>query len=470
MQQRIAKAPHHAGQGEAPEVLVQGVEVSTVEQSEESPVGKQTLLEEMLSRDNLKRALQRVKSNGGAAGIDKMTVKELSPYLKQNWEAIKEQLLNGSYKPKPVRRVEIPKPDGGVRCLGIPCCLDRLIQQAMLQMLQGYWDPTFSDTSYGFRPKRSAHEAVAKAQEHIGRGYAWVVDLDLEKFFDRVNHDRLMAKIAERVKDKRVLKLIRAFLNSGVMEDGLVSPTDEGTPQGGPLSPWLSNVVLDELDRELAKRGHRHVRYADDCNIYVRSEKAGKRVMTSITRFITKKLKLKVNEAKSAVDKPWNRKFLGFTFSNGGYRRGPRRKIAPKAIKRFKDKIRQSTSRTGGRNIKQVIAGLIPYLRGWYQYFRFTQSKQDFEALDKWIKRKLRCMIWKQWGTRKKRYRELVQHGVRTYTAWVTMKSGHGPWRISRSPAVQQVLTASFFKTLGLPSLTEAYVLSSRRTAHYGPV
>lgn len=457
--------PQRTGQGETPEASLEGVEVSAVKQPGESPVSKETLMEEILSRDNLKRALQRVKANGGSPGVDKMTVQELAPYLKQNWETIKEQLLRAEYQPKPVRRVEIPKPDGGVRLLGIPCVLDRWIQQSVLQVLQGYWDKNFSEASYGFRPGRSAHQAVAKAQEHIGRGYGWVVDIDLAKFFERVNHDRLMAKIAERVKDKRVLKLIRAFLNSGVMKNGLVSATHEGTPQGGPLSPWLSNVVLDELDQELTRRGHRHVRYADDCNIYVRSQKAGERVMVSITHFITKRLKLKVNEAKSAVDKPENRKFLGFTFSNGGYRRGPRRKIAPKAVKRFKDRVRAITSRTGGKNLKQVVVALRPYLLGWVQYFGFAESKQDFESLDKWLRRKLRCMLWKQWRTAKTRYRELVRAGVRSYTAWVTTKSGHGPWRMSHSPAVQQALPARFFASLELPSLTEQYLLSSRRTA-----
>ena len=287
-----------------------------------------------------------------------------------------------------------------------------------------------------------------------------MVDIDLEKFFDRVNHDRLMAKVAERIRDKRVLKLIRAFLNAGVMENGLISPTVGGTPQGGPLSPLLSNIVLDELDQELTKRGHRFVRYADDSNVYVRSEKAGQRVMASITRFITKRLKLKVNAAKSAVDRPQNRKLLGFSFSKSN-----RRQLAPKAVRRFKEKVRAITSRTGGKSARQVIAKLKRYLSGWVQYFGIAQLKKDFELLDSWIKHRLRSMIWKQWGTGKKRYLELRRHGVRPYTAWVTIKSGHGPWRLSRSPAVQTVLNASFFVALGLPSLTEAYLLSSRRTA-----
>ena len=281
----------------------------------ESPAKTDRLMEEVCERENLKEALRQVKANKGSAGVDGMTVVALSDYLKRHWPAIREQLLSGTYKPQPVRRVEIPKPDGGgVRKLGIPCVLDRFIQQAVMQVLQRRWDRTFSDHSYGFRPGRSAHQAVAQAQQYIAEGHGWCVDLDLEKFFDRVNHDKLMGRIANRIEDKRLLKLIRAFLNAGVMENGLVSPSVEGTPQGGPLSPLLSNLVLDELDRELERRGHRFVRYADDCNIYVRSERAGQRVMESITRFITQRLKLKVNETKSAVARPRERKFLGFSF------------------------------------------------------------------------------------------------------------------------------------------------------------
>src|SRR6266581_4871343 len=283
----------------------------------ENPAGTNRIMEEVCERENLKAALRRVKANKGSPGVDGMTVVGLKDYLKQHWPAIREQLLNGTYEPKPVRRVEIRKLDGEVRKLGIPTVLDRFIQQAVMQVLQRRWDRTFSDHSYGFRPGRSAHQAVAQAQQHIAQGHGWCVDLDLEKFFDRVNHDKLMGQIAKRVEDKRLLKLIRAFLNAGVMENGLVSPSVEGTPQGGPLSPLLSNLVLDELDQELECRGHRFVRYADDCNIYVRSERAGQRVMESISRFITQKLKLKVNEAKSAVARPQERKFLGFSFTAG---------------------------------------------------------------------------------------------------------------------------------------------------------
>ena len=315
--------------GEAPKGLVGGTESLAAKHRTESPAITEQLMEEVCERENCKQALRRVRANKGSPGVDGMSIHKLAGHLKQYWPAIREQLLSGAYKPQPVKRVEIPKPDGGMRQLGIPTALDRLVQQMVLQVLQRSWDPTFSDHSYGFRPGRSAHQAVAQAQQYISEGYGWVVDLDLEKFFDRVNHDRLMARMAQRISDKRVLRLIRRFLQAGVMENGLVSSMEEGTPQGGPLSPLLSNIVLDELDRELERRGHRHVRYADDCNIYVRSQRAGERVMDGITRYLTTKLKLKVNQAKSAVAQPKDRKFLGFSFTGG---KEPRRRIAPKAI------------------------------------------------------------------------------------------------------------------------------------------
>src|ERR1700676_3709859 len=332
----------------------------------ESPASTNWLMEEVCERENLKEALRRGKANKGSAGVDGMTVGGITDYLKQHWPAIREQLLNGTYEPKPVRRVEIPKPDGGMRKLGIPTVLDRMIQQALMQVLQRRWDRTFSENSYGFRPGRSAQQAVAQAQQYIAEGHGWCVDLDLEKFFDRVNHDKLMGQIAKRVEDKRLRKLIRAFLKAGVREDGLVSPSVEGAPQGGPLSPLLSNLVLDELDRELERRGHRYARYADDCNIYVRSEQAGQRVMKSITRFITHKLKLKVNEAKSAVAQPQERKFLGFSFSAGPE---VKRVIAPKAVDRFKQRIREITRRAKGVSIETTMEELAPYMRGWRSYF-----------------------------------------------------------------------------------------------------
>src|SRR4051795_3863236 len=328
--------------GEAREVGREEIESLSTAHDTESPANTNRWMEEVWERDNLKEALRQVKANKGSAGIDRMTVGQLSDYLKQHWPSIREQLLNGTYEPKPVRRVEIPKPDGGVRKLGIPTVLDRLIQQAVMQVLQRRWDRTFSDSSYGFRPGRSAHQAVTQAQKYIAEGYGWGGDLDLEKFFDRVNHDKLMGRIAKRVEDKRLLKLIRAFLNAGVLENGLVSPSVEGAPQGGPLSPLLSNLVLDELDRELERRGLRFVRYADDCNIYVRSERAGQRVMKSVSDFLTRKLRLKVNAAKSAVAKPSDRKFLGFSFSDDPE---PKRTIAKQALVRFRRRIRDITRR-----------------------------------------------------------------------------------------------------------------------------
>ena len=357
--------------GEAREAGREETESLSTTNDPESPASTNRLMEEVCERENLKEALRRVKANKGSAGVDGMTVGGITDYLKQHWPAIREQLLNGTYEPRPVRRVEIPKPDGGVRKLGIPTVLDRFIQQAVMQVLQRQWDPTFSENSYGFRPGRSAQQAVAQAQKYIAEGHGWCVDLDLEKFFDRVNHDKLMGQIAKRVEDKRLLKLIRAFLNAGVMENGLVSPSVEGTPQGGPLSPLLSNLVLDELDRELERRGHRFVRYADDCNVYVRSERAGQRVMESVTQFITQKLKLKVNEAKSAVARPQERKFLGFSFSAGPE---VKRVIAPKALDRFKRRVREITRRAKGVSMKTTIEELAPYHAGLARLFRILRN------------------------------------------------------------------------------------------------
>jgi RNA-directed DNA polymerase len=355
-----------AGEGEALSGSSSRAEPSAAKPAPESPASAEQLMEEVCSRENLEIAWKRVRRNKGGPGVDGMTIDAAKDYLREQWPNIRSRLLDGTYQPLPVKRVEIPKPDGGVRKLGVPCVADRLIQQALLQVLQKHWDPTFSEHSYGFRPGRSAHQAVAQAQRYIAEGYGIVVDLDLEKFFDRVNHDMLLARVASRVSDKRVLKLIRAFLNAGVMEDGLVRPVDEGTPQGGPLSPLLSNLVLDNLDKELSRRGHRFCRYADDCNIYVRSQRAGERVMASVTRFLTEKLKLKVNETKSAVAQPEERKFLGFTIANDG----AERRIAPKALKKFEVKIRDLTSRTRGRSLEQIIEDLAPYLIGLARILR----------------------------------------------------------------------------------------------------
>ena len=439
------------GRSEAPTASVQGTEASTVERNAESPAIGEQWMEEVCGRENCKQALARVKANKGSAGVDGMTVQQLPEHLKQHWPAIREQLLNGTYKPQPVKRVEIPKPDGGIRKLGIPTVLDRFIQQAVMQVLQRRWDRTFSEHSYGFRPGRSAHQAVDQAQQHIAAGYRWVVDLDLEKFFDRVNHDRLMAKIAEKVSDKRLLKLIRAFLRAGVMEGGLVNPVDEGTPQGGPLSPLLSNIILDEFDRELERRGLRFARYTDDSNIYVRSRRAGERVMKSITRFITTKLKLRVNEQKSAVARPWERKFLGFSFTSAGI---PKRRIAPKAVDRFKERVRELTSRTKGVSIERMAEELTRYLRGWIGYFGRCETPPVLEGLEQWLRRRLRSAIWKQWKRGSVRFAELRKRGVGKDLAAQTAGSAHGPWRLAKSPAISFALPNAYFDGLRIPRLT----------------
>lgn len=379
-----------------------------------------------------------------------MTVFALKDYLNEHWPAIREQLLTGKYQPEPVLRVEMEKPEGGMRKLGIPTVVDRFIQQAVMQVLQNRWDRTFSESSYGFRPGRSAHQAVARAQQYIAEGFRYVVDLDREKFFDRVNHDKLMGQIAKRGEDKRLLKLIGAFLNAGVMEGGLVSPSVEGTPQGGPLSPLLSNLVLDELDREMQRRGHRFVRYADDCNIYVRSERAGQRVMESVTYFIETQLKLKVNSEKSAVAKAQARKFLGFSFTGGAK---PKRRIAPKARKRFRDKIRGMTRRKKGQSMKQRIEKLTQYLRGWRGYFGFCETPSVLEELDSWVRRRLRCAYWVEWKTGRRRFDALLRLGVSRELAANTAGSNRGPWRLSKSIALSQALCNAFFDSLGLPRL-----------------
>jgi RNA-directed DNA polymerase len=435
---------------EAPTASEGGTETLAAKRNAESPAITEQLMEEVCERENCKQALARVRANKGSPGMDGMTVHELPEFLKQQWPQIREQLLSGTYQPQPVKRVEIPKPDGGMRKLGIPTVLDRFIQQAVMQVLQRKWDPTFSEHSYGFRPGRSAQQAVEAAQQYIAAGYRWVVDLDLEKFFDRVNHDKLMAKIAERVSDKRLLKLIRSFLTAGVMENGLVSAVDEGTPQGGPLSPLLSNIVLDELDRELEQRGLRFARYADDSNIYVRSRRAGERVMASITRFLLAKLKLKVNDKKSAVARPWQRKFLGFSFT---FHREPKRRIAPKAIDRFKERVREITRRTRGISIERMVEELNQYLRGWLGYFGRCQTPSVLQGLEEWVRRRLRSVIWKQWKWGRVRFAELVKRGVGRDLAAQTAGSAHGPWRLAKSPALSIALPNVHFATLKLPKL-----------------
>ena len=439
--------------GETPIAAIEGSEVPMAKCKSESPALPDLLMEEVCQRENLCKALQRVKQNRGSPGIDGMTVKKLGGYLSQHWPTLREQLLQGSYLPQPVKRVEIAKPDGsGMRKLGIPTVLDRFIQQSLLGVLQKYWDQTFSQYSYGFRPGRSAHQAIAQSQRYVDEGYRWVVDIDLEKFFDGVNHDKLMGRLAQRIADRRVLRLIRGFLNAGVMENGLVSATTAGTPQGGPLSPFLSNVVLNDLDLELERRGHCFARYADDCNIYVRSERAAHRVMESISTFITGKLKLKVNQSKSHIGRPWKCKFLGFRLVFG---RQSKRSIAPVALGRFKDRVRELTSRTRGVPLTVMIAQLNRYLIGWRGYFGFCETPSVLQDLDSWIRRRLRSVVWTQWKRGRKRFANLRKLGVGKDLAAQTAGSGHGPWRISRSPALNQALPNTYLSALGLVKLVD---------------
>jgi len=436
--------------GEAPRTAARETEARAARADIESRAAVGLSMEAVVERNNLRKALARVKANKGAAGIDGMTFEDLTPHLKEHWPTIRAQLLDGTYKPQPVRRVEIPKASGGMRPLGIPTVLDRFIQQAVMQVLQADWDRTFSEHSFGFRPGRSAHQAVERAQAYIASGHGWVVDIDLEKFFDRVNHDILMGLIAKRVMDKRILKLIRGFLTAGVLADGLVSPSEEGTPQGGPLSPLLSNLMLDVLDKELEKRGHRFVRYADDCNIYVRSQRAGERVMESIEQFLAKRLKLKVNKAKSAVAKPNARKFLGFSFTGGSK---PRRRIAPQAIDRFKARVRELTRRTCGQSLSQVAKELSCYLIGWRGYFGFCETPSVLRELDQWVRRRLRAIAWKQWKHGSNRFAKLRRCGVGRDLAAQTASSPHGPWRLSNSPALAIALPNAFLGSIGLAIL-----------------
>ena len=409
-------------------------------------------LEQMLSADNMKRAWKQVKRNKGAAGVDGMTIEQAKPYLQPHWEEIKERLLAEQYHPQPVRRVDIPKPGGGERMLGVPTVLDRLLQQAMSQLLTPVFDPTFSASSYGFRPGRSAHQAMRSVREHISQGNTWVVDLDLSKFFDRVNHDILMSKIARRVHDKRLLRLIRSWLMAGMMSNGIKQRRIEGTPQGGPLSPLLANILLDGMDKRLEEAGHRFCRYADDCNVYVQSKPAGERVMKWMRSYLEERLKLKVNEAKSAVDRPENRTFLGFTFERG--KRKVKAKIAEKSWKRFQGRVRATTRRGQGCSLESVIERLNRYLQGWSGYYRLAETRSTMQQIDAWIRRRLRCFILRQWKRPKTRANELRKLGGKE--SW-SIISSKGLWRLSKSRAVHSGLNNQFFKEKGLYALSEAW-------------
>lgn len=412
------------------------------------------LMERVVAKDNMFYALHRVESNKGAAGIDGMTIESLRPFLKDQWPEIREQLLNGTYQPKPVRRVEIPKPDGGKRLLGIPTVLDRLIQQALLQVMNNIFEPTFTPFSFGFRPNKRAHSAVEKAREYIKEGHRWVVDMDLEKFFDKVNHDILMSRVARSIQDKRVLLLIRKYLQSGVMVNGCCIATEEGTPQGGPMSPLLANIMLNDLDWELWRRGHRFVRYADDCNIYVKSRRAGERVMAGVKRFVEERLKLKVNTKKSAVDRPWKRKFLGFSFT---IHKEPKITIAPKTKKRFKDKIRELTSRSKSQSMNKRIKKINTYIVGWVGYYRLADTKSVFQTFDEWLRRRLRMCYLKQWKKPKTKKRNLVSLGIASEWASLISSSRKGHWRLSKTPQINKALGLAFWRKQGLRSLVERY-------------
>lgn len=421
------------------------------------------LMEEVIERNNLVKALIRVERNKGSAGVDNMPVAELRSYLKGQWPKIKEQLLSGDYQPKPVRRMEIPKPGGrGVRKLGIPTVVDRLIQQALQQVLSPIFDVDFSDSSYGFRSGRSTHQAVLQARDYVASGKRWVIDMDLEKFFDRVNHDVLMSRVARKVKDKRVLLLVRRYLQAGAMENGLTTASDEGTPQGGPLSPLLSNILLDDLDKELERRGLEFCRYADDCNIYVKSRRAGERVLESITDFLARQLKLKVNQEKSAVARPWDRKFLGYSMTS---QMKPRLKVAVASIKRLREKLKESFYRGRGRNLGGFIEQeLNPVLRGWVNYFILAETTGVFEELDGWVRRRLRQTLWQQWKRGRTRAANLMKRGLEKDRAAKSSTNGRGSWWNSGASHMNEAYPKSYFDQIGLISLLDMMRRSQRAT------
>ncbi len=416
------------------------------------------LLEKILDHNNMSFAYKKVRANKGSPGVDGMTVDELHLFLKQNGSQIKQSIREGTYRPKSVRRVEIPKPDGGKRLLGIPTVLDRVVQQAVAQVLSPIYEKEFSGNSYGFRPNRNAHQAVKKCKEYIEAGYKWTVDIDLAKYFDTVNHDKFMRLLSETIKDSRVLSLIRKYLQSGVMINGVVMETEEGTPQGGNLSPLLSNIMLNELDKELTKRGLKFCRYADDCNIYVKSRKAAERVMTSITRFIEEKLKLKVNKDKSAVERPWKLKFLGFSFY---YKKdGIGIRVHPKPVEKLKRKLKEITGRNNAMSMRQRMLRLKQVITGWVNYFGIADMGRLVKSLDEWLRRRIRMCFWKQWKKIKTKYDNLVRLGIVDSKAWEFANTRKGYWRVSHSPILSRTFTNQFLKKIGLPSIAERYSLA----------
>ena len=439
------------GSGRNPREHTSGASKAAAKVEKSAAIGGPTM-ESVVARDNMLRALQAVERNAGAAGVDGMTTTQLRSHLRSQWEQIKRQLLAGDYQPQPVRRVDIPKPGGkGTRMLGIPTVIDRLLQQAVQQVLSPVWEPHFSAHSYGFRPGRSTHQAVEAARAHVEAGHRWVVDIDLEKFFDRVNHDVLMARVARRIEDRRLLRVIWRWLQSGIMLGGMVEPRVEGTPQGGPLSPLLSNILLDDLDRELERRGHRFCRYADDCNIYVQSARAGERVMASLEEFLARKLRLRVNREKSQVERPWNGKFLGYSMTS---HRQPKLKAAAGAVARFKAKTRLLFRQGRGRNLEGFIGKILnPLLRGWANYYRRSRVYGIFEELDGWVRRKLRCLIWRRWKRPRTRYRRLRQLGFAEAKARLSAFNGRGPWWNAGAAHMNAAFPASSFAQMGLVSL-----------------
>jgi len=470
-QERTVEKPEACteGSGRNPRLAVKGVESAALANAVKTCQETERIMEAVVERGNMTMAYQRVMKNKGASGVDGLTVEELKPFLNCHWERIRERLLRGEYIPSPIRKVEIPKPDGGKRMLGIPTVLDRVISQALHQVLEPLFDDGFSESSYGFRRNRSAHQAVTKALLYGNEGRTWVVDIDIEKFFDHVNHGLLLARVARKVSDKRVLGLIRKYLRAGIMTDGLATARTEGTPQGSPLSPLLSNIMLDDLDKELERRGHAFCRYADDCNIYVRSEEAGQRVMASVTEFLGKRLRLKVNAAKSTVGNPWDIKFLGYTMTR---EKEPRLRPSKRNVERLKDKLRDVLRQGRGKSISKVVALLTPLLRGWIHYFKLARVKCVFEELDEWLRHKLRCVIWRQWKRPRTRAVKLMQLGIDKDRANRSAYNGRGAWWNAGSSHMNQAFPKAFFGNMGHISLLETLesLKLRSRTAVYGTV